>query len=73
MDALYSKSLKAGGRTYFIDVREARNKARYLTISETRPSKDGDKKFSRSSIMVFNDQVEQFRDVVSEAVDLLTK
>jgi hypothetical protein len=44
-----------------------------MTISETRPSKDGDKKFSRSSIMVFNDQVEQFRDVVSEAVDLLTK
>ena len=71
MDALYSKSLKAGARTYFIDVREARNKAKYLTICESKPSKDGDKKFTRSSIMVFHDQVEQFRDVVSEAVDLL--
>jgi hypothetical protein len=71
MDAIYSKSLKAGGRTYFIDVREARNKAKYLTISETKPSSDGTKKFTRSSIMVFNDQAEQFREVFTEAVDLL--
>ena len=71
MDALYSKSLKAGGRTYFIDVREAKNKAKYMTICESKPSKDGDKRFTRSSIMVFNDQAEQFRDVVAEAIDLV--
>ena len=73
MDAIYSKSLKAGGRTYFIDVREAKNKAKYLTISETKPSKDGDKKFTRSSIMVFNDQADSFHEALAEAIDLVRK
>ena len=73
MDSIFSKSLKAGGRTYFIDVREAKNKAKYLTISETKPSKDGDKKFTRSSIMVFNDQVEPFHEALLEAIDLVKK
>lgn len=73
MDAIFSKSLKGGGRTYFFDVKEAKNKAKYLTISETKPSKDGDKKFSRSSIMVFSDQVAPFHDALGEAVDFVRK
>src|SRR5512141_2054816 len=53
MEAIFSKSLKAGDRTYFIDIKEAKNKTKYLSISESRPSKDGEKKFTRSSVMVF--------------------
>src|SRR5215831_9777262 len=70
MDSLFSTTLKAGDRTYFVDVKEARNKSRYLTISETRRSgaRDGEKKFSRSSVMVFDDQVEKFRDALEQAV-----
>ena len=68
MDAIFSKSLKAGDRTYFIDVKEAKNKSKYLTISETKPSKDGEKKFTRSSVMVFDNQVEKFRDALQEAL-----
>ena len=71
MDALFSKSLKAGGRTYFFDVKEAKNKSRYLTIAETKPSKDGEKKFTRSSVMIFDSQAAQFRETLDEALKLM--
>ena len=73
MDALFSKSIKAGDRTYFIDVKEAKNKAKYVTIAESKPSKEGDKKFSRSSIMIFDNQAEKFREALEEALGKLQK
>ena len=74
MDALFSKSLKAGDRTYFVDVKEAKNKSKYLTICESKLAKDGgDKKFSRSSVMVFESHIESFRDVLTEALNLMQK
>jgi 3-hydroxymyristoyl/3-hydroxydecanoyl-(acyl carrier protein) dehydratase len=73
MDALFSKSIKAGDRTYFIDVKEAKNKSKYLTIAESKPSKDGEKKFSRSSVMVFDNQIEKFGEALGEALQLLKK
>ena len=76
MDSLFSKSIKAGDRTYFIDVKEAKNKSKYLTIAETKPSKDakeGDKKFTRTSVMVFDNQIENFRDALDEAMKMIKK
>ena len=62
MEGLYSKIIKAGDRTYFVDVREARNKSRYLAICETKPSKEGGSKFDRSKVIVFAGQVSEFRN-----------
>lgn len=73
MDALFSKSLKSGDRTYFIDVKEAKNKSKYLTIAESKPSKDGEKKFTRSSVMIFDNQMEKFRDALEEALTVMKK
>ncbi|HTK82738.1 MAG TPA: DUF3276 family protein [Bacteroidota bacterium] len=70
MDALFSRSLKAGGRTYFFDVKEAKNKSKYMTISESKPPKEGETKFTRSSIMVFDTQIDQFRDAIDEAMKI---
>jgi Protein of unknown function (DUF3276) len=72
MEGLYSKIIKAGERTYFVDVREARNKSRYLAISETRPSGNGEKKFSRSKVVVFPDHLAEFRTALDEAVGMMT-
>jgi len=72
MEGLYSKIIKAGERTYFVDVREARNKSRYLAISETKPSKDGGRKFDRSKVIVFPGQVAEFREAFEEAAGVLT-
>ncbi len=73
MDALFSKSLKAGDRTYFFDVKAAKNNSKYLTIAETRRSKEDEKKFTRSSVMIFENQVENFRNALTEAIDVFQK
>ncbi|MGA2624902.1 MAG: DUF3276 family protein [Bacteroidota bacterium] len=72
MDALFSKIIKAGDRTYFIDVKEAKNKSKYLTIAESKKAKEGDKKFSRSSVMVFDNQAEPFREALEEAMKVMS-
>ena len=68
MDPIFSKTIKAGDRTYFIDVKEAKNKSKYLTIAESKRSKEDEKKFTRSSVMVFDNQVEKFREALDEAM-----
>lgn len=73
MDPLFSKIIKAGDRTYFIDVKEAKNKSKYLTIAESKPAKEGEKKFTRSSVMVFDNQVGKLREALDEAMKLFEK
>jgi len=64
--ALFSTMVKAGRTTYFVDVLEAKNGSKYLAISESRL--DPDDKKQRSTIRVFGEHVDQFRQAVSEAV-----
>lgn len=64
-NAIYSTMVRAGRTTYFVDIREAKNGAKYLSISESRI--DADEKKSRSTIRVFGDSIEQFKQAVEEA------
>ena len=73
MDALFSKTVKAGDRVYFIDVKQAKNNTKYLTIAESKPNKDGEKKFSRSCVMVFEGYAPTIRGALDEAWGLLDK
>lgn len=72
MDALFSKTIKSGKTTIFVDVKEAKNKNKYITISGTTPPKDGeDKKFTRQSIVVFDNAADQLHSALGEAVKVL--
>ena len=72
MDSLFSKTIKSGKSTYFVDVREAKNKSKYITLTESSPSKDGgEKKFSRKSIVIFENATESIRDALTEAATML--
>jgi hypothetical protein len=64
-NAIYSTMIRAGRTTFFIDVREAKNGTKYLQISESRI--DTDEKKQRSTIRVFGETIEQFRQAVDEA------
>jgi hypothetical protein len=64
--ALFSTMVKAGRTTYFVDVLEAKNGNKYLSISESRI--DADDKKQRSTIRVFGETIDQFRQAVTEAV-----
>ena len=64
-NAIYSTMIRSGRVTFFIDVKEAKNGSKYISISEHRI--DVDSKKSRSTIRVFGDSIEQFRQAVDEA------
>ncbi len=63
--ALYSTMVRSGRTTYFVDVREAKNGAKYISISESKV--DADDKRTRNTVRVFGETVEQFRQAVDEA------
>ncbi|MBP1655664.1 MAG: hypothetical protein H6Q31_265 [Bacteroidetes bacterium] len=64
-NAVYSSMVRAGRTTYFVDVKEAKNGKRYMSISENRLDED-DKK-QRITVRVFKESVDQFRQAVEEA------
>jgi hypothetical protein len=71
MDALFSKMLKAGSTTYFMDVKEAKNSKKYLTVTASQPSKDGEKKFTKRSLIVFGSAADDFVTALKEARDAI--
>jgi hypothetical protein len=63
-NAIYSTMVRAGRTTYFVDVREAKNGKKYLSISENQLN--GEEK-KRTTVRVFNETVGQFRKAIDEA------
>ena len=71
MESLFSKMVKSGKITYFLDVREAKNNTKYLTVTASQPSKDEPTKFTKNSINVFSNSADEFVDAVKKAKDEL--
>ena len=62
---LFNRTVKAGARTYFVDVKAASNGNKYLIITESkRLEKD---KYERARIMIFSDKLGEFMAAVQEA------
>lgn len=64
----FSKMVKAGKITYFIDVKEAKNQSKYLQITSSQPTGPGSKKFTKRSIIVFKDSAAELQDALQEAI-----
>ncbi len=62
--ALFSTMVRAGKTTYFVDVREAKNGNKFISIAETKI--DDDKK-ERTTVRVFGDSVAPFRQAIDDA------
>jgi hypothetical protein len=67
MDAIFSKMVKAGATTYFMDIKEAKNNKKYLTVTASQPAKDGENKFAKRSVIVFSNVADEFVGVLKEA------
>lgn len=63
-NSLYSTMVRAGRTTYFVDVREAKNGNKYLSISESQIRGDERK---RVTLRVFEDSIPSFCKAVEEA------
>lgn len=62
-DRLYSKKLSAGKRTYFFDLKKAKDGSVYLVITEQKEDR-------RNSVMVFE---ERLGDFISALQDVANK
>ena len=69
--AIFSTIVRAGRTTYFVDVREAKNGKKFLSISESRI--DADERRQRSTLRVFSETVQQFRQAVDEAATVVNQ
>lgn len=67
--SVFKRMVRAGKRTYFFDVKSTKNSKKFLIISESTPAGEG--KFNRSSLLIFQDDMENFFSAFSEAKVLL--
>lgn len=69
-NAIYSTMVKSGKTTYFVDLKEAKNGNKYLSISENRV--DGEER-KRSTVRFFGDTIDQLRKAIEEASEAAAK
>ncbi|MGE0566853.1 MAG: DUF3276 family protein [Bacteroidia bacterium] len=72
-DDLYSKSVRAGKRTYFFDVKSTKSNEYYLTITESKKRFGNDGKFyyEKHKIFLYKEDFEKFSDGFNEAIDFI--
>lgn len=69
-DQKYSKTVKAGSKTYFFDLKETKESQPYRTITESRFMGEG-KDRERASILVFPDHAQDFLEAAQEMISKL--
>ena len=74
-DEIYSKSLRAGRRTYFFDVRSTRADDFYLTITESKRdfNEDGSPFYKKHKIYLYKEDFQNFKDHLNELTDYIIK
>ena len=65
-----SMQVKAGGRTYFLDLKKTKDGKPFLVITESRFKGEGEER-ERNTIMVFPENADEFSDAVSKMVTKL--
>src|SRR5687768_4327322 len=68
---LFSKSVRAGRRTYFFDVKSTRTNEYYLTITESkrRTADDGGPFYEKHKIFVYREDFDKFFDCLTESMN----
>ena len=74
-DEIYSKSLRAGRRTYFFDVRSTRADDFYLTITESKRefNEDGTPFYKKHKIYLYKEDFQNFKEHLNELTDYIIK
>lgn len=65
-DDLFSTSFHAGRRTYFLDIKKTKDGDKYIKISESKRTDQGD--FERHHIIVFQEDIDKFADAVAKTI-----
>lgn len=70
---LYAKSIRAGKRTYFFDVKSTKGGDYYLTITESKKrfGQDGKFFFEKHKIFLYKEDFEKFTEGLTDAISFI--
>lgn len=69
-EEVFSKSVRAGKRTYFFDVKTTKGNDHYLTVTESKKRFDenGDFHFDKHKIFLYKEDFEKFVEGLEESI-----
>jgi len=72
-EEIYSKSVRAGKRTYFFDVKSTRRDELYLTITESKKrfEQDGNFHFEKHKIFLYKEDFDKFIEGLQEVITFI--
>ena len=74
-EEIFSKTLRAGRRTYFFDVRSTKAGDYYLTLTESKKftNDDGSFHYKKHKIYLYKEDFSVFNSILSEMKDYIIK
>ena len=75
IEEIFSKSVRAGRRTYFFDVRSTRADDYYMTITESKRdfNKDGSPFYKKHKIYLYKEDFEKFKETLNDVSNYIIK
>ncbi|MBR1786909.1 MAG: DUF3276 family protein [Paludibacteraceae bacterium] len=70
-DIAYSRSVKAGKRIYYLDVKRARNNDLYLCITESKRRQTGEQEpltFEKHKLFLYKEDFSHFREAFNDVI-----
>lgn len=76
-DILFSRTIKAGQRIYYLDVKKNKRGDMYLSITESKKMVSGTQEtqqvsYEKHKIFIFSEDFQKFRDSLSDVMDYVT-
>ncbi|QZT37786.1 PUR family DNA/RNA-binding protein [Halosquirtibacter xylanolyticus] len=70
---LYSQVVKAGNRTYFLDVKKTRYDDPYVVLTESKKKVDQDGKFyyDKYKVYLYQEDMEEFREKIDNVANFM--
>ena len=75
-EIVYSRSLKAGKRLYYLDVKKARNEDLYLCITESKRRQAGEDEFptfEKHKVFLYKEDFEGFKECLQDVISYVEK
>ena len=75
IEEIFSKSVGAGRRTYFFDVRSTRAEDYYMTVTESKRdfNEDGTPFYKKHKIYLYKEDFEKFKEALKEVSNYIIK
>ena len=72
-EEIFSKVVRAGKRTYFLDVKATRRNDYYLTITESKKrfNRDGRHYFEKHKVFLYKEDFDKFAENLTEVIDFI--